>query len=82
MLILKTSSFRNEDGRVNPPATEPPLYVNIYNACVCAYKLKSFNLCMHTHAYIYFTRYRWLGGRRVDKRELRFMQMAERVDKR
>lgn len=51
-------------------ATEPPLYVNSCNACVCTYKLKSFNLCTHTRAYIYFTRYRWLGGRR----ELRFPQ--------
>lgn len=46
-------------------ATEPPLYVNSCNACVCTYKLKSFNLCTHTRAYIYFTRYRWLGGIRL-----------------
>ena len=42
------------------PATEPPIYVNIYNACVCTHKLKSFNLCMHTHARIYTLRV--IGG--------------------
>ena len=51
---------------ISTPTMPPshPIYVDIYNACVRTYKLKSFNLCMRTRC-IHFRVYRRLGGKPI-----------------